>query len=87
MDKTLAIIEERYSGFEPGDRERIKKIIELAGTGGTLLDLGCGIGLIGRELIKKGNKVFPLSQSLISLILFNRVFHDPFPLINIFKTS
>lgn len=33
MDNKKHIIEKRYADFIPGDIERIKKIIELVGTG------------------------------------------------------
>jgi 2-polyprenyl-3-methyl-5-hydroxy-6-metoxy-1,4-benzoquinol methylase len=62
MDKQ-EIIEARYGGWEPGDAERIGSIIRLAGSNNTILDVGCGTGLIGGELKKNGNTVYGVDYS------------------------
>lgn len=63
MEKEKKIIEKRYSEFIPGDKERIKKIVELTGVGEKILDIGCGIGLIGEQIKKKGNIVYGIDLS------------------------
>jgi 2-polyprenyl-3-methyl-5-hydroxy-6-metoxy-1,4-benzoquinol methylase len=56
-------IEERYAASVPGDIERVNKIVELSGKGDKMLDIGCGVGLIGELVIKKGNTVYGLDLS------------------------
>ncbi len=63
MKKEKNIIEKRYGEFIPGDKERIKKIIELTGVGEKILDIGCGVGLIGEQIKKKGNTVYGVDYS------------------------
>jgi|DewCreStandDraft_4_1066084.scaffolds.fasta_scaffold79274_1 2-polyprenyl-3-methyl-5-hydroxy-6-metoxy-1,4-benzoquinol methylase len=63
MDNKKEIIEKRYADFIPGDSERIKKIIELTGTGEKILDIGCGVGIIGEKIKAKGNIVYGIDFS------------------------
>lgn len=63
--KILAFNEKKYRSWSGGrgDRERIKKIIKLTGKNKKVLDLGCGIGLIGKKLLENKNTVFGLDIS------------------------
>lgn len=61
--KNNELIEKRYSEFIPGDIERINRIVEFAGSGEKILDVGCGTGVIGEKLISKGNKVYGIDLS------------------------
>lgn len=63
MDKNESVIEKRYADWVPGDIIRINRIAELSETGGRILDLGCGTGIIGEKLIKKGNTVYGIDAS------------------------
>ena len=46
---------------------RIKKVIELVGTVGTLLDIGCLDGTVGELFIKNGNIVYGVNASMIEI--------------------
>ena len=46
-----------------GDAVRVKKIIELVGKDNRILDIGCGVGSIGSQLIKFGNTVYGVDIS------------------------
>ncbi|MFA5792114.1 MAG: class I SAM-dependent methyltransferase [Candidatus Paceibacterota bacterium] len=57
--------EQRYADSPLGlpDRERVKIILELVGSGKSVLDVGCGNGEIGKLLIGNNNKVSGLDIS------------------------
>lgn len=58
--------EKRYGGeWQPGPSEgpRIQAILKLVGSGGKVLDVGCGDGTIGSLVAKAGNDVYGIDIS------------------------
>lgn len=63
--KKLLFNEKKYVNWTlgVGEKERIKRIVSLVGKGKKILDLGCGLGQIGKLLIDNGNQVYGIDIS------------------------
>jgi 2-polyprenyl-3-methyl-5-hydroxy-6-metoxy-1,4-benzoquinol methylase len=54
-------------GVSSTRKKKIFEMIDLHGGPVDILDIGCGIGLLGKELRSKGNKVFGVDISVFSI--------------------
>lgn len=65
MNRKLDFNEKRYGRLKlgPGEKERVRQVLDLVGEKKVILDVGCGIGEIGTLLIQNKNKVYGVDIS------------------------
>jgi len=65
MSRKFDFNEERYGRLKlgPGEKERVRQVLDLVGEKKVILDVGCGIGEIGTLLIQNKNKVYGVDIS------------------------